>query len=203
MNTEKSRAMIFELLSSGMKSAWEKASIDLSGSEIYSFSLFAASGLRSIACAVNTKRDLPGLVHKLNESEKETLILLQDHPDLLKDYQRNRPDISLYAEVSACEWAHFYTDLKEFDSIEHIVHEMWERSHDSSENVNIVEELMPVVIKAILDFRSSITESEDILLGLQFSDPDEVELDRMIQVSSSVNSEVWHLKVVKAWKQES
>lgn len=198
MNIQETKQKLSQHLFCGMMSIWNKVKNALPSSNVYSFVLYSASGLPSFCCVANTTEELSVIAKKLDDLNKENLELLKEHPDLLDMYSSESKENYFYAEVSACEWPHFFYDEQEFIRASKLIEDLYEWSEENSNDFNVVDEVMPAIKEAVLNFRAHFN-IQDLLLGFQYSDPDEKETKRMLDISKSVNSDHWYKKTEQIW----
>lgn len=165
---------------------------ELSSDSIFSYTLYCSSGCRSIGVAVCTRESL-----KLkNES-----------------FSINA-DAYTYNEVNASEWNYVNKHYELFDSTDDFIEKLYDIFYEGElEDINLDEfnddELWEFISDFFIDVSIQTLKSlkeqgcfntqgfeKDILLGMQFGDPDIYSLDMIEKSSEKTNSLKWHKKVV-------
>lgn len=160
-----------------------------SNNEVYALVFYPTSGFGDIDVLYATKGWLSKQpVGKGPQPDEEMLELLKSHPDLLQQVKSHRTS-KYYFEVNAYEWDSPISFFDLFTAVNEILHEMEE--NDSIESI---------LTEVLQDLRSSGQfESDafanDVLLGVQFSDPSPNEVDLVTRISLAVNSAETHAKI--------
>lgn len=166
---------------------------DLKNKSIFSYSIYCSSGFRNMGVAVGTREGLAKRKSQLSALEREN---------------------DWYAEVNAAEWDYVNQHYEVFLEVDTFIDELYTIFYDGHlDDVNLDEmtddklwdfisnffsQVIYSVITSLLKlntFSSSVFE-KDLLLGVQFGDPDIYCVDSMLNVSSHLNSDFWHSKVL-------
>ncbi|OTQ34646.1 DUF4303 domain-containing protein [Gilliamella apis] len=121
----------------------------------------------------------------------------------------------LRAETFSSEWNYVKNTWQLFSSVNEKVDQIFNAFY-ANEIVDLPEIPGSLDFKRLYDFFISIVEDlikkikdskilfninfeNDVLLGLQFGDPDETEVNFILDISEKVNSPAWHKKMLKAY----
>ena len=142
---------------------------------------------------------------------------LNEQVQTLKQYHKNENETLLYIETFAAEWNYFGSEkIENFSDINVLVYNIFKAYYDDEiEDLNTTpkdldyvglenffREAIIVVInqlKASKCFDSNPFES-DLLLGLQFPDPDMDLKELVLKISEQVNSPQWHKKMLASYR---
>ena len=166
---------------------------DLENKSIFSYSIYCSSGFRNMGVAAGTREGFSQRKRQLSVLEKE------------HDW---------YAEVNAAEWDYVNQHYEIFSEVDTFIDELYTIFYGGYlDDVNLDEmtydklwgfistffsQVICSVITSLLKlnaFSHSIFEN-DLLLGVQFGDPDIYCIDSMLNISSHLNNDFWHSKVV-------
>lgn len=168
--------------------------------EIYAFVIYASSCFDDIGIVYSTRSSLKKIVEQGIASRISLLERINNQPnviDSLKEYTVSE----FYYEVTSCEWEYINPFCEMFSRINNAIEEGYNDLYDEGIEVstfhNFIEMLLTEAIIQLIDEKAfSIAAFEDdILLGIQFSDPDPEEVEMVKRVSQKVNSPYWHERV--------
>ncbi len=165
---------------------------DLSGQSIFSYTIYCDSGCRNMGVALCTR---------------EWLV------------RRNRNIVSglessWYGEVNSAEWNYVNKYYELFDDVDDQIDKLYDIFYDGELDdvklnlldsdrlweficnffVDVVAETL-IILKKSGHFSNKLFEN-DLLLGMQFSDPDKHSLGMVEAASNKVNSLEWHKKII-------
>ena len=182
-----------EKLKNACKSYINEAKKLLNNKNVFSFVIYCSSGCNNMGVAICTRSGL--------ESKNKEL------------FSANLPD--WYAEVNAAEWDHVNEFYHLFQGVDNYVGQLYETFYEGTlDDVNLddlnSDELWDFIsgffIDAIVNcffelkndnfFNEDFFE-DDLLLGIQFGDPDSYSVHMIENSSLMLNSECWHDKVKK------
>lgn len=141
---------------------------------------------------------------------------LNEHVQELKQYHKNDNETLLYIETFADEWDYFgAAKYENFRDINELVDNISKAYYDDEiEDLNTTPEgldsdgldrffqdgVTTVInqLKASKCFDSMPFEN-DLLLGLQFSDPSKGAMSLTVEISEQVNSPQWHKKILESY----
>jgi len=188
-------------IAKGLANKYASVSNSLGRDGLYSYVLYCASGFNAMCIAVSTESSLKHVRNKIRESEREMLASQADHPGLLNQFTSSS---DLYAELTACEWEYIYSDIPEFEQLDSLVSEIYEYSYEQAdESFDVSHFLTDRVIEGINSFKTSSAFDSQLLTGLQFSDPSEIETKIVEKISSQTNQNRWHEKIVELHREQA
>lgn len=167
----------------------EQLKAEYDDNDVYALVFYPSSGYADIGMAYATKTWLSARsVSNGPELDDETLEMLRDHPDLLQQVQSHRRS-PYYYEVNACEWDHPRPFAELFAAANALL--------DGLGDSESVEKLLTEVLLEVRNagWLENHAFAEDVLLGIQFPDPDSKEIEVVKRVSRVANSAAWHAKV--------
>lgn len=166
---------------------------DLKNKSVFSYSIYCSSGFRSMGVAAGTREGLVQSKSQISVSPKEN---------------------DWYAEVNAAEWDYVNQHYEVFSAVDTFIDELYTIFYDGHlDDVNLDEmsddklwefishffsQVIYFVINSLLKlgaFFDSIFE-DNLFLGVQFGDPDIYCVNSILNISSHLNSDFWHSKVV-------
>jgi hypothetical protein len=195
MDLTHARRSLEGLILDGLIAGEKRARSELKLETLYAVTLYAASGFRALGVAVNTREALERARNRLRGVRADLLETLKDHPDLLATVgASSEPD----PEACAWEWEYLYSDLPHEDAGT-LIDNLYDYFYDSDYTPDTISDwFLTTVSQSLQNFATLLPNDRDLLLGLQFSDPDANESRMMERVSELVNSSFWHAKVVVA-----
>lgn len=169
----------------------EQIKIELADQVVFSYVIYCSAGCRNMGIALCTR-------HWLHLRNSEISILKEP---------------VWYVEVNASEWNYVNKNFQLFTEVDDLINRLYDIFYDGQlEDVNlddldgdslwifISDFFVDAVVKSFTVLRNSgvfdnsIFES-DILLGMQFGDPDQHSLKMIEQSSQKLNSGEWHKKI--------
>ena len=167
---------------------------ELANETIYAFTVFCASGCTSMGVAVSTRESVADRIH-----ENPALDIPSD-----------------VIQMNAAEWKYLNIHHELFADVEMVIDDFYDCLHDSGfdeeddaqfldKNSDYFNEFARdfftrIVIRAFSqlkqagDLRGTPFE-DDLLLGIQFPDPSPTGIYMIREISSQINSNVWHDRI--------
>lgn len=115
-------------------------------------------------------------------------------------------EISDYILMNAAEWQFINIKSEIFEDIDEKIEELYEDFYDEDMDDDEIASFFIIVFNHVYKelekahaFSNACFE-DDILKGLQFGDPSDIGLNMMDKLSSTINSEYWHLKTTENTK---
>lgn len=183
---------LVDILSTSCIKQLERLKSELSEQSVFAYAIFCSNGCSSMNIAACTREGL-------------------DFRNL-KTHNRNQPE--WYREVNSSEWNYYNKDYELFSEVNTFIDELFEIFYDGDlddgERDNYDDdELWEFISDFFIDacvqvlinlrknqhFKDSCFEG-DLLLGMQFGDPDKYALDMIKKSSKRLNSSIWHKKVM-------
>ena len=192
---EQYRSRIEPALLSACRQALDRFATDFAGRRVFGFVLAPDSGFVSFALAVGLKGE-DEIGHSQRLSPDDEANLSPDLKERLAEIRGAEPDTN--AAVAA-EWQNYGTYSECFDPVYDLITPLFDEfyedyePHEISDFFERISTDVLLTLKADGAFQSDLFEN-DVLLGVQFADPDNAE--RVIRVSKHVNSAAWHKQVL-------
>ena len=190
MNTQSMKKELISLLYRSCLDYLKQYSTDIKSEKVYAFTIYCSSAFRNMALAISTRESLARRISKGVGNEPE-----------------------LFYEVNAAEWEYVNLHYGLFDKVDEKIDELYNEFYDGEfEDVDleqfddeqlweyICEFYSDVIIRTLKNlkqdkvFNSRLFE-DDLLLGIQFGDPDEGSIKVIEQISAELNSSCWHKKI--------
>ncbi|RJG36792.1 DUF4303 domain-containing protein [Motilimonas pumila] len=164
---------------------------DLENQSIFSFAIYCSNGCSHINVAACSREGLD--LHKANLG---TL---------------NEP--AWYGEVNGAEWSYYSNNFELFDEVNTFIEELFDifydgelddgerDEYDDDELWEFISDFfIDVTVQVLKNLRSNGCFNEkcfedDLLLGMQFGDPDKHAVDMIEKSSEQLNSVSWHEKI--------
>lgn len=169
--------------------------------EVYAFVFFTCTGFDAFCIVHSTKSSLSRIKEKAKTSLEE---FKKANPDDCEDLENIEESFNHY-DVDVCEWEFVRGYEKIFSQVSNAISEascgLRNEGLEFDEVDGIFENLLTEVIIQLRDekaFQSSAFE-DDILLGIQFSDAEDDEVEMSRRVSEKVNSAYWHQRVCEGY----
>ncbi len=163
---------------------------DLHGQSVFSYTFYCSSGCRNIGIAACTREGLRRrnmLANNVNEP-------------------------LWYGEVNAAEWDYVNINYSLFDEVDEYIEVIYEFFYDGEledidldnlDDNQLWEVISNFFISVLVDsfniLKAKLNENcfeDDLLAGIQFGDPDKYAIDMVEKISSILNSESWHNKIL-------
>ncbi|MCO7227579.1 DUF4303 domain-containing protein [Pleionea sp. CnH1-48] len=190
MDSKSLKRELSDLLYDSCVNYLEQFSSDFNTEKVYAFCIFCSDACRNIALAISTRESLARRKNKGVGNEPEN-----------------------FYEVNASEWEYVNKHYELFDKVDELIDSLYNEFYDGElDDVdldqfdddqlwefisNFFNEVIVRTLKRLKE--SGVLDDEtfekDVLLGIQFGDPDESGVKMIENVSSQVNSEYWHCKI--------
>lgn len=201
MNIERLKKLLISSVGSGLLNKYEKVKASLADDGFYAYTLYCTSGFNAFCIAASTEKSLFQVKIRIKEAEKDLFDLIKEDPEMLEQFSYSS---DLYAEMTACEWEYIYSDIAEFDKLDSVVNDIYEYGdEEAEEDFDVSQFLASCIIEGIEEFKNSSLFDKGILMGLQFSDPSEHEIQILEIISSQVNDVNWHQKILDLYNEET
>ena len=174
------------------KDQLEKLTNELSEQSIFAYTLYCSSGCRNIGVAACTRE---GLKHR-NEQVGDS------------------SEPAWYGEVNSAEWDYINRYYEYFDDSDEYIEQLYQIFYDGElEDINLDDlddnQLWVFISNFFIDVTTEVLSilkesgnlsrgcfEKDLLLGMQFGDPDKYALEMVKKCSERLNSDVWHKKIL-------
>lgn len=171
----------------------EIAKIELAGQSVFSYTVYCSSGCRNIGVALCTRKGLQSRSSKIS----------------------NTNETVWYGEVNSAEWDHVNEHYGLFYQVDEYINRLYEIFYeeklddidlDDLDDDDLWQFISVFFVDAVVESYSVLKESkcfdspvfeEDLLLGIQFGDPDQYSIDMIERSSMELNSNEWHSKIKK------
>lgn len=180
------------LLVEGCKAHLNYLTDDLSGQSIFAYTIFCSAGCRNMGVALCTREWL---------SRRNINIA-------------NSLEPKWYAEVNSAEWNYVNKRYELFDNVDELINKLYDIFYDGElddVNLNLLDSnklwefISDFFVDVVVETQTILREfghfsnklfENNLLLGIQFADPDKYSLDMIKASSSKLNSLGWHKKIV-------
>lgn len=186
------KSELIELLQAACRDSIQHYKGELVNEHIYAFTIFGSPGCTSLGVSLST---LESLDHRNKKSP-------------------NFSNVAFFNQMNASEWEYLGPDDETFDKVNAYIDLFYDTLFDGEFDDLDIEALSKdeynqipnnffkeITISTIIYLKENNCFSDspfmsDVLLGLQFADPSLKEVTMMEEISSKINSSVWHENVM-------
>jgi hypothetical protein len=165
--------------------------LELVGQVVFSYTIHCSSGCRNLGVALCTRNGLNSRNLKVSDP--------------------NEP--SWYGEVNSAEWDHVNDHYNLFAEVDCFINRLYDIFYDEElddidldglDDDEIWKFISAFFIDAVVNSFALLKESkcfesetfeDDLLIGIQFSDPDKLTIKMIEESSKKLNSDEWHDKI--------